>query len=385
MRPRGEERVPFEPFREWLCEAVERYESPEQAAGAMGIGGSQLRRWLKGEVGSADGTISLAVVDHILTHTGSSTLLAELYPPAEGDDGDHHAWCPACREDVPIMNGLCLWCDAQTEAVLVNRFRQASGRGHHDATRICTWTETPEQRRRRYEKIAAANRKIDDDTLAIAVRLYQEEGLTMRQVAERLFDGVPHMKVERFEEGLRRLFRSRGYAMRTTAESLSGRLCRTQKRCAAHNNRGRRCGGNVVRRPDGSYGDYCWQHDESFSKRREALSHLERMRKRRRWTSELVPIAPLIEWANRRSVELAGELDPGRGRYDGRGGWAELARRTGVACSTWGKWRQGKSTQGKPKSTITESKVREILEREGTTTFAEIYGAIDRVEYREAA
>jgi hypothetical protein len=54
-----------------------------------------------------------------------------------------------------------------------------------------------------------------------------------------------------------------------------------------------------------------------------------------------------------------------------------LSQATGIDKSTLGKWMRFTSSKGAPKHTITESKVREVLERDGTTTFEALYDDVD--------
>ena len=325
-----------------------------------------------------------ALLDRAHHHvpTREQARLLELFDAREDYDVDDDLpcetrWCPACHDQSPVgEDGRCLFCDGATKSDVTRGF-------HHATLGRITYTVSPERAAAIAEQKRAKVRLVSAEGVELARAMYQDDGKTMREAAQAVIargllvkvdDARAHRPLEiRVEEVLRQWFHRQGYAMRTTAESLRGQLCRTEKRCQHTNQRGKPCGGNVIRHDDGTYGDLCWQHDPSYADRRDAIAHMERMRARRRWLNEVVPLAPLIEWATERAAELAPAPGTKVGCYAGRGGWAELARRTGVAVSTWGKWRQGKSSKGTPKDSLTERKAREILERDGTTTFEALY------------
>lgn len=234
-----------------------------------------------------------------------------------------------------------------------------------EARRLVGSCRSPES----YAATGARLSKIPPDVLELATSLYVDERLSMGEVAKAIFAAgmTTHANVDRLQKGLRRGMRRSGVPMRTTAETLAGRACRTQERCSATTQRGKPCGGNVVR--DG----FCWQHHPDYSSNREAIAHLERMRQSRRWVAELVSLAPFVEWLQRRKAELT--PPPEQRRFADRdGSLTQLSIATGIDASTLIKWMSFRNSKGKPKKTITMRKVREVLEHDGTTRFEEIYG-----------
>lgn len=336
------------------------------------------------------------------------------------------AFCRACAETVTTWDdGRCVWCGTDTEAPVAPRRPRPElleGRSNAKMTRRqveAAYTlyqrgrsmgEIAELIWRRFgykdaktcagalahsfkiagfpardpaARAATSLRKVSDELVDEAWRRYQA-GEQLPAIAQDLFarGGTGHGCWQRLYECVIRQFRRRGYPLRTRAENLQGRACRTEKHCQALNNRGRPCGANVIKRDDGTYADYCWQHDESYAENREAISHLERMRARRRWMKELVPMAPFVAWLERRRAELdaacrASGAPPRRSKRGiTYGGLRELSRRTGVDQSTLARWMEFRSTKG-PKHSITETKVREVLDRDSTTSFDELYRAAD--------
>lgn len=238
-------------------------------------------------------------------------------------------------------------------------------RGLSEAKRLAPRNRTPES----YAAVGQRLSKIPPDVLDLATTLYVDERLSVGEVAQAIFAAgmTTHTNVDRLQEGLRRAMRRAGVPMRTTAETLAGRVCRTTEHCAATTQRGRPCGGNVVR--DG----WCWQHHPDYQQNREALAHMERMRQNRRWVADLVPLAPFVAWLEQRKRELI--PPPAQQRFRDRdGSLTRLSVATGVDASTLIKWMSFRNSKGKPKDTITARKVREVLEHDGTTTFEEIYG-----------
>lgn len=236
---------------------------------------------------------------------------------------------------------------------------------------VCSTAVTPEHGR--CPTCGGPARKVSDDVGELAWALYNDEQLSVGEVARAIFPCglTSHTSAERLEEALRRYFRNRGYAMRPVAQTLKGRVCRAAVTCSETNARGRSCGGNPV-----AGSPYCWQHHPDYELNCAAIAHLERMRQSRRWIAELVPIEPFVAWLAQRRRELA--LPPDRRRFRNRDeGLVRLSQATGIDASTLGKWMRFESSKGKPKRTITRSKVEEILEHDATTTFAALYGEHD--------
>lgn len=282
---------------------------------------------------------------------------AVLTPPARDLE-----WCTRCCAAVTPEDRRCPSCSSQTHATIANRFVRADGG-------VSVWHETAAARVVRYEKVGAASRKIPDEVVDLAWALYNDEQLSVGEAAAAIFAAglTSHTKAVRLEEGLRRYFRKRGYPMRTTAQTLKGRACRATVTCTATTQRGKRCNGNPV-----AGSDVCWQHHPDYQRNRDALAHMERMRQNRRWVNELVPIAPLVAWLKQRRDELAVPLE--QRRFANRDeGLVRLAAATGIDASTLIKWMRFESSKGKPKRTITRSKVEQILHHDATTTFNALY------------
>jgi len=79
--------LPVEPFRIWLREIVERYGSPENAEGAVGLSARTIRRFTnpKGIYEVTQELVSLDIVDAAVTHEGSC-FLWDVYPLLYPDD-----------------------------------------------------------------------------------------------------------------------------------------------------------------------------------------------------------------------------------------------------------------------------------------------------------
>ena len=264
-------------------------------------------------------------------------------------------WCSACCAAVTPTDGRCPACSTETSATVANQLR------HAQTGELLVWHETAAARAARYEKLAAIHRKIPDDVVDLAWALYNEHGGSVREAADAIFASglTSHKKPERLAEGLRRAFRKRGYRMRTTAQTLTGRACRAEVTCKGTTQHGARCQGNPV-----SGSEYCWQHDPAYKANRDAIAHMERMRQRRRWVAELVPLQPLVAWLERRRGELA--LPPEQRRWANRDeSLMRLSEATGIDASTLLKWMRFQSSKGKPKHSITRSKVEEILMHDG--------------------
>jgi len=107
------EMLPAEPFSEWMRALVDRYGSAE-AAHRCQLNDRQVRRNASGE----PTTVGFGFVDRVLTCEGS-TFIWELYPQfAPSEDGQPtHAWCKACKEEVPALGDQCGWCDGPLSAV----------------------------------------------------------------------------------------------------------------------------------------------------------------------------------------------------------------------------------------------------------------------------
>ena len=233
----------------------------------------------------------------------------------------------------------------------------------------CSTAVTP--RNGRCPTCGGPTRKVSDDVGELAWALYRDEHLSVCEIARAILPSglTTHASAEQLEGALRRYFRQQGYQTRSVAETLKGRACRAEITCCETTARGRPCQGNPIK---GSR--YCWQHHPDYAANRKAAAHLERMRQSRRWVTELVPMEPFVAWLRQRRSELA--LPPDQRRFKDRDeGLARLSEATGISASTLGKWMRFLSSKSTPKRTITRSKVKEVLERDGTTTFAELYGA----------
>jgi len=234
----------------------------------------------------------------------------------------------------------------------------------------CSTAVTP--RNGRCPTCGGPARKVSDDVGELAWALYRDEQLSVGEVARAILPTglTTHTSAELLESALRRYFRKRGYRTRPLSQTLKGRACRAPVTCCETNARGRSCEGNPIK---GS--PYCWQHHPDYEHNREALAHLERMRQNRRWVAELVPMQPFVTWLEQRRGELA--LPPEQRRFRDRDeGLARLSEATGIAATTLAKWMRFRSSSGKPKHSITQSKVEQILKHDATTTFADLYGEL---------
>jgi hypothetical protein len=212
-------------------------------------------------------------------------------------------------------------------------------------------------------------RYLSDEDLELAQSLYQEKKLSMRRVAERLWEeghGHRHTSVERVEEALRRAFRRHGYATRTTAQSNAGILFRG-KLCEGKKKSGEPCGQSAS---EGSR--FCAGHDPDREADRKRRAHLASMRAKRSWVGKQLPMQPFVEWLCARKAELA--LPVHERRYPKRDeSLSRLGKATGIDPSTLIKWMRYENSKGQPKLLITPEKIREVLASDGTTTLEALY------------
>ncbi len=288
--------------------------------------------------------------------------LVEVYP--ETDVGEvFTGWCPTCNEAVTVQaDMICAWCDTPTRSSVGHVF-------HHATKGAIRYKLTPEQQQISARKRSRKMRYLSDEDLELALTLYQDSKLSMRQVAERLWRegrGHRHTCVERVEEALRRAFRRHGYATRSTAESNAGILFRG-KLCEGTKRNGKPCEQSAT---GGSR--YCFQHDPDLAAVRERRTHMARLRAKRAWVGKQLPMEPFVAWLTRRKQELALPVEQRRFR-DRDESLTRLSAATGIDPSTLIKWMRYQSSKGTPKQLITPAKEREVLEHDGTTTLDELY------------
>ena len=292
--------------------------------------------------------------------------LVELYP--ETDVGDvSTGWCPTCNEAVTVQaDMICAWCDTLTQSSVEQIF-------HHATKGQIRYELTPEQRQSSARKRSRKMRYLSDEDLELAQNLYQEKKLSMRRVAERLWEegrGHRHTSVERVEEALRRAFRRHGYATRSTAQSNAGILFRG-KLCEGKKQSGEPCGQSAS---EGSR--FCAGHDPELEADRKRRAHLASMRAKRSWVGKQLPMQPFVEWLCARKAELA--LPVQERRYlDRDESLSRLSKATGIDPSTLIKWMRYESSKGQPKLLITPEKIREVLAKDGTSTLEALYPAAE--------
>jgi hypothetical protein len=327
------------PFLRWFAQQEERHGHPQalldirwEASGAHRIG-----RWRKGD---GQCYAPVAEIEDALHYAG--LRLAEVYP--ETDVGEVlTGWCPTCNEAVTVQaDMICAWCDTPTQMSVEHVF-------HHATKGPIRYQLTPEQQQSSMRKRSRKIRYLTDEDLEVALTLYQVEKLSMRHVADRLWQegrGHRHTSVVRVEEALRRAFRRHGYATRSTAESNAGVLCRG-KLCAGRKSSGEPCGQSAK---DGSR--FCPGHDPDLEADRKRRAHLSSMRAKRAWVGKQLPMAPFVQWLWARKAELA--LPVAERRFVNRDeSLSRLSKATGVDSSTLIKWMRYESSKGQPKQLIT--------------------------------
>lgn len=300
--PEDMEVVHVGPFLRWL----ERLIVSRGHHGAMvdvGWGESEERRLHRWRFTNSHPWVPANNVEDALNSAG--LRLVDLYP--ETDIGDvKTTWCPTCRDEVIVDAGLvCPWCDTVTE-------RSVTQTLHHRTRGRIEYTLTPEQRAESARKRSSKARYLTDDDLKLARALYQDERLTMKHVALRMWQrdrGRRYASPERLEEALRRAFRRYGYATRTTRESNKGVLFRGAL-CQGTTSKGKPCCQSAAR---GSR--YCFNHDPDRAIERKRRAHMEKMRVQRKWVGKQVPMKPFVGWLQRRKRELA--LPAGERRFQG--------------------------------------------------------------------
>ncbi len=326
-------------------------------------GERRINRWRDGE---GQPHAPVADIEDALHYAGLK--LTELYP--ETDAGEvFTGWCPTCKEAVTVPTSrICAWCDTVTLESVEHVF-------HHATSGAIRYRLTPEQQQSSAHKRSLKMRYLTDEDLEIARALYQDEKLTMRQTADRLWQegrGRRHTCVERVEEALRRAFRRHGYATRITAESNAGTLFRGTL-CEGKKKSGEACGQSARR---GSR--FCAGHDPALESDRKRRAQTEKMRASRAWVGKQIPMQPFVEWLHTRKTQLA--LPVEQRRYPKRDeSLSRLSKATGIDPSTLIKWMRYESSKGKPKRLITPEKVSEILTNDGTTTLDTLYPGADVV------
>lgn len=312
---RTAERLPVEPLVRVLEQEVEKSDRATVAE-RIGINDRTLYRYLNrldGEDRPLE-EVDLATVDRILL--GLDIEMWEVYPDPDRDDAE--VYCAECREMViPDDDGLCLWCD---------RDPSAPYRG--------------------------GARKIGPDVFWEAQELYNS-GLSLRQVAERIFPRTGYSNVVVCQNVVGRAFARRGWT-RSRAEGL--RLSHEQGHrrhhpCRATTTRGRPC------RKSASRGEkFCASHEPASRERMAAnlrRSHQERAKER-------VSSEPYCQWVERRVADL--------------GSLTELARQLGVSVTTVWNWVHRRCTTKRSLRLLEPATVRKYLQKDGTVTFEDLYG-----------
>ena len=353
------ETVHVGPFLRWLDERIKR-NGRRQTILDLGWNESDERRLHRWRFENVLPYVPVAGIEDALHHAG--VRLVEVYP--ETDVGEvFTGWCPTCNEAVTVQaDMICAWCDTPTRSSVGHVF-------HHATKGAIRYELTPEQQQNSARKRSRKMRYLSDEDLELALTLYQDGKLSMRQVADRLWRdgrGHRHTSVERVEEALRRAFRRHGYATRSTAESNAGVLFRG-KLCEGTKKSGEPCGQSAR---DGSR--FCVGHDPELEADRKRRAHLASMRAKRSWVGKQLPMQPFVAWLTRRKQELALPVEQRRFR-DRDESLTRLSAATGVDPSTLIKWMRCESSKGKPKPLITVAKVREVLAHDSSTTLDELY------------
>jgi hypothetical protein len=347
------------PFLRWFTVQEERH-GHVQALRDIRWGESGDRRISRWREHDGQSYAPASEIEDALHHAG--LRLVDVYP--ETDVGEvFTGWCPTCNEAVTVQaDMICAWCDTPTQSSVEQVF-------HHATKGPIRYELTPEQRQSSARKRSRKMRYLSDEDLELAQSLYQEKELSMRRVAERLWEegrGHRHTSVERVEEALRRAFRRHGYATRSTAQSNAGILFRG-KLCEGRKKSGEPCGQSAS---EGSR--FCAGHDPEREADRKRRAHLASMRAKRSWVGKQLPMQPFVEWLCARKAELA--LPVQERRYPKRDeSLSRLGRATGIDPSTLIKWMRYESSKGQPKLLITPEKIREVLASDGTTTLEALY------------
>ena len=353
------ETVHVGPFLRWLDQRIETH-GRQQTILDLGWNESDERRLHRWRFENVHPYVPVAGIEDALDHAG--VRLVEVYPETEVGQVST-TWCPTCKDAVIVDESLvCPWCDAVTETSVSLTF-------HHATVGKLQYTLTPEQRRQSALKRSRKMRYLTDEDIELARCLYQDQAMTMRQVADELWRqgrGRKHTRPQRVEEALRRAFRRRGYATRNTAESNAG-VCFRGKLCEGTKRNGKPCEQSAT---TGSR--YCFQHDPDLAADRERRAHMARMRAKRAWVGKQLPMEPFVTWLTRRKQELALPVEQRRFR-DRDESLTRLSAATGIDPSTLIRWMRYESSKAKPKQLITVAKVGEVLAHDGTTTLDELY------------
>lgn len=345
------------PFLRWMDEQIDRHDLG-RALLDVGWDAAGERRWRRWRSESVHPYVHVAEIEDALHRAG--VRLVEIYP--ETDIGEvFTGWCPTCK-DISTVDATwrCPWCDTLTASKVTRRMT-------HVSSGDIEYELTPEQHQKASQK--RSQRYLTDEDLALARALYQDQKMTMSQVAQELWSqerGRRHTNVVRVEEALRRSFRRAGYATRTTKESNAGVLFRG-KLCEATKRNGEQCSQSARKESR-----FCVWHDpetEAASKRR---GQLAAMRAKREWVGRQLPMEPFVAWLTERKRQLA--LPPEKRRYPNRDeSLVRLSRATGIDASTLIKWMRFENSKREPKHLITPKKVQEVLDHDGTTTFQAVY------------
>lgn len=211
------------PMRRWLLTRLEEFQReesnlPTDAAGAgsvqtpnqrllvlfgwdpdgKGSGARRLHRWLN----------EVEVLDR---RDVEEALLAadvdpgEVYPELAVDVAvEPDAYCGMCREDVTPIDGVCPWCDAPVGV-----------RPAHSKARV------------------GQNRLMTDAQLRAAYEIYRREGLSLRALAERIFERYGYANADSCSKALGEGFKHMSLEARDRIEA-------TRAACTVHGRAPRR-------------------------------------------------------------------------------------------------------------------------------------------------
>lgn len=271
-------------------------------------GDSNVRRfneWEKGGSPQAD------TVEKILLHMdiGMWELPESLLPSVPGGEKTH-AYCDACREEVPVgEEDECLWCLGPTR----DEYRKRKPAKKSD-------------RRRRPKG------RISHEQLRLLHRIHIEKGRSINSLAEELWEQFGYASKRSCASAIGRGFKQLGLKARDRIEATVAASTKhgmapkhgprpgygfykrrvlhgipDQPGCAGTLTqgavRGERCS-----RPAMHGSEFCSSHDPTLAAQREA--HLREVRIR--WArSEKVPAEPLVRWIRDRYEELGSWADVG--------------------------------------------------------------------------
>lgn len=316
------------------------------------------------------------------------------------------SFCPVCRATVhPRLDGTCATCGTQTGANVEEpprprrrRRRKPLKNGQPGFGTVCprcgaakskqAHTCQPcSMKRKRGRKLTLPAhdrrrqpRHLTEEQLLDARRLYAT-GLSLRDVAERIYPDTSYASVGAASTSLYSLFKTRGWKLRpqrevTRARSTKhGRKGRKQTREQQNAYRrwlsqqrgwkaiqgpGRPICTAVRQQPPGkgnpckhhalTDSEYCWSHDPRYELNRQAQTARTRARISR---APMLPAAPFVAWLEMLHSEL--------------GGWRQVAATIGSQPSTVNKWGNALTTSNTPLERISVRVVRRSAENAGTT------------------